>query len=61
MRPVLLTPMYYGKQCTVLMPNGKEYKRVVRYCKQGGLYIVVATKKYFEFEMEYDDRIWKEN
>ena len=54
MKPILLSPMYYGKECVVKLPNGKEYRRVVRYSKADGLYVVIATKKYFEYEMEID-------
>lgn len=52
MKPILLSPMYYGKECVVRLPNGKEYRRVVRYSKADGLYVVIATMKYFEYEME---------
>lgn len=51
MKPILLSPMAFGKYCTVKMPNGKEYRRVVRYSKADGLYVVIATKKYREREM----------
>ena len=60
MKPILLSPMLYGKYCTVQMSNGKQYRRVVRYSKADGLYIVIANKKYFEYEMELSDEIWKE-
>lgn len=60
MKPILLSPMYYGKECTVRLPNGKEYRRVVRYSKADGLYVVIATVKYFEYEMEIG-YMWKEN
>lgn len=59
-RSVLLTPMYYGKECVVRTPNGKEYRRVVRYSRADGLYVVIATRKYFEYEMEIGYK-WKEN
>lgn len=52
MKPVLLTPMRYGKYCTVLLPNGKQYRRVVRYARVFGLYVVVANVKYCECDME---------
>ena len=61
MRPALLSPMLYGKYCTVRMPNGKEYRRVTRYCKQDGLYVVIATKRYFEYEMKISINVRKEN
>ena len=51
MKPVLLSHMAYGKYCTVRMPNGKEYRRVVRYAKDKGLYIVIANKRYLERDM----------
>lgn len=60
MKPVLLSTMFYGKYCIVQLPNGKQYRRVVRYSKSDGLYIVIANKKYFEYEMELSDEIWKE-
>ena len=61
MRPLLLSPMRYGKYCTIRMPNGKEYKRVTRYGKQDGLYVVIATKKYHDYEMDLSDNARKEN
>lgn len=60
MKPTLLSPMYYGKECAVKLPNGKEYRRVVRYSKADGLYVVIATRKYFEYEMKIGYK-WKEN
>lgn len=51
MKPILLSPMAFGKYCTVKMPNGKEYRRVVRYSKADGLYVVIATQKYREREI----------
>lgn len=60
MKPILLSPMFYGKYCTVQLPNGKQYRRVVRYTKVDGLYVVIANKRYFEYEMELSDEIWKE-
>ena len=51
MKPVLLSPMAYGKYCVVKMPNGKEYRRVVRYSKADGLYVVIASIKYSERDM----------
>lgn len=51
MKPMLLSPMYYGKECVVKLPNGKEYRRVVRYSRSDGLYVVIATQKYREREM----------
>ena len=59
MKPILLSPMYYGKECTVRLPNEKEYRRVVRYSKADGLYVVIATVKYFEYEMEIGYK-WKD-
>lgn len=52
MKPVLLSPMAYGKYCKIRMPSGKEYRRVVRYSKEDGLYVVIATKKYHLSDME---------
>lgn len=52
MKPILLSPMAFGKYCIVKMPNGKEYRRVVRYSISDGLYVVIATQKYRECEME---------
>ena len=60
MKPILLSPMYYGKECVVRLLNGKEYRRVVRYSKADGLYVVIATRKYFEYEMKIGYK-WKEN
>lgn len=60
MKPILLSPMYYGKYCVVQLPNGKQYRRVVRYAKADGLYVMIANKRYFEYEMELSDGIWKE-
>lgn len=51
MKPVLLTPMLYGKYCSVRFPNGKEYRRVVRYSKADGLFVVIAKTKYIERDM----------
>lgn len=59
MKPILLSPMYYGKECTVKLPNGKEYRRVVRYSKADGLYVVIATKKYSEYEMSIEYK-WRD-
>lgn len=59
MKPILLSPMYYGKECVVKLPNGKEYRRVVRYSRADGLYVVIATRKYFEYEMEIRYK-WKD-
>ena len=56
MRPLMLSPMYYGKYCTIELPNGKRYRRVARYSKADGLYVVIANKKYCEHEMMYDIR-----
>ena len=57
MKPILLSPMYYGKECVVKLPNGKEYRRVGRYSKEDGLYVVIATKKYFEYEMKIEYKL----
>ena len=53
MRPILLSPMAYGKQCEVMLPNGKIYKRVVRCNKADGFYVVIATRKYHESDMTF--------
>jgi len=55
MKLTLLSPMAYGKYCTVMTPNGKEYQRVVRYSKADGLYIVLANQKYREIDMIKED------
>lgn len=60
MKPILLTVMHYGKPCIVKLPNGKTYTRVVRYNKADGLYVVIANRKYFEYEMNYDESLWRE-
>lgn len=52
MKPKLLSLMSYGKLCVVLMPNGKTYTRVVRYDRKHGLYVVIATRRYYESDME---------
>lgn len=52
MKPVLLTPMWYGKHCTVQLSNGKKYDRVVRWNAIDGMYVVIATIKYREKDME---------
>lgn len=54
MKPILLSPMYYGKECKIRTPNGKEYRHVVRYAKDKGLYIVIANKRYLERDMIKD-------
>ena len=51
MKPILLSPMLYGKYAVVKMPSGKEYRRVVRYSKADGLYIVVANVRIRERDM----------
>lgn len=51
MKPILLSPMLYGKYAVVKMPNGKEYRRVVRYSKADGLYIVVVNVRIRERDM----------
>lgn len=48
MKPILLSPMLYGKYAAVKMPNGKEYRRVVRYSRADGLYVVVANRRIRE-------------
>lgn len=60
MKPILLSPMFYGKYCIVQLPNGKQYRRVVRYCRADGLYVVIANRKYFEYEMEIDTSLFME-
>lgn len=61
MKPILLTPMLYGKHCVVRLPNGKQYRRVVRYSKEDGLYIVIATRKFLKSGMTYDYKREYEN
>lgn len=58
MKPILLSPMFYGKYCIVQLPNGKQYRRVVRYSRADGLYIIIANVKYFEYEMEIDNSLF---
>ena len=50
-KPILLSPMNYGKYCAVQLPNGKEYRRVVRYGKKEGLYVVIANRIYKKVDM----------
>lgn len=50
-KPVLRSPMLYGKFCEVEL-NRKIYRRVVRYSRADGLYIVIATVKYRYSDME---------
>lgn len=52
MRPILHSPMMYGKYVTVIMPNGREYRRVVRYSRADGLYVVIANRKVLEHDVE---------
>ena len=51
MKPQLLTPMQYGKYCEIQLPSGKIYRRVVRYSKADGLYIVIANTRYAERDL----------
>ena len=60
MHPVLLTKMEYGKYCEVKFENGKIYRRVVRYSKPYGLYIVVAKTRYYKKSMIVEPRLGKE-
>ena len=52
MKPILHSPMLYGKYITVTMPNGRDYRRVVRYSRADGLYVVVANRKILERDVE---------
>ena len=61
MKPIVYGHMLYGKPCDVEMPNGKKYCRIVRYSKADGLYVVIANKKYFEYEMEYANSVYENN
>ena len=49
-----LTPISEGAQCTVEI-DGKIYKRVVRYRRDVGLYIVINNIEYYEYEFNYDE------
>lgn len=49
-----LTPVSEGEQCTVEI-DGKIYKRVVRYRRDVGLYIVINNREYYEYEFNYDE------
>ena len=51
MASVLLTKMEYGKYCEVRLGNGKVYRRVVRYSKDRGLYVVIANTRHYQDEM----------
>ena len=44
--------MEVGKPCTVKLPNGKNYSRIVRHNRKDGNFIVIATLKYRERDME---------
>lgn len=52
MKSILHSPMMYGKYVTVIMPNGREYRRVVRYSRADGLYVVIANRKILERDVE---------
>ena len=52
MKPILHSPMMYGKYVTVTMLNGREYRRVVRYSRADGLYVVIANRKILERDVE---------
>lgn len=52
MKPIVHSQMMYGKYVTVTMPNGKDYRRVVRYSKSDGLYVVIAKRKVLERDVE---------
>lgn len=49
-----LTPISEGAQCTVEL-YGKIYKRVVRYRRDVGLYIVINNREYYEYEFNYSE------
>lgn len=49
-----LTPISEGAQCKVEI-DGKIYKRVVRYRRDVGLYIVINNREYYEYEFNYDE------
>lgn len=49
-----LTPVTEGEQCTVEV-DGKIYKRVVRYRRDVGLYIVINNSEFYEYEFNYDE------
>ena len=51
-KPVIDSPMWYGKHCVIELPNGKKYERAVRYNAIDGLYVVIATRKYRERDVE---------
>lgn len=52
MKPILHSPMLYGKYVTVTMPNGRDYRRVVRYSRTDGLYVVIANRRVFQWDVE---------
>ena len=52
MKPILHSPMLYGKYVTVTMPNGRDYRRVVRYSRADGLYVVIANRRVFQWDVE---------
>ena len=45
-----LTPMIEGEEATILL-NGVEYKRIVRFNKKVGLYVIINNRQYYEYEM----------
>lgn len=49
---IALTPMLEGQKSTFTI-DGKKYTRTVRYKQSDGLYVVVNSTKYFEYEFEY--------
>ena len=52
MKPILHSPMLYGKYVTVTMPNGRDYRRVVRYSRADGLYVVIANRRVLQLDVE---------
>lgn len=49
-----LSPVSEGSQCSVEL-DGKIYKRIVRFRRDVGLYIVINNREYYEYEFNYDD------
>lgn len=47
-----LTEWIEGQEVTVLL-EGSVFKRVVRYSRKNGLYIVINNYNYFEYEADY--------
>lgn len=53
MKAILLSPtMLYGKHCDVMLENGKVYRRIARYSKEYGLYVMIANRRYYLSDME---------